>query len=65
MGVEIDAVLDIEVADEEIVTRCPDAVSAKAAAPAYHLLYKQPKVEEGVTSAAAPLFSARTTTRIQ
>ena len=33
MGVEIDAVLDIEVADDASWPGCPDAVSARLAAP--------------------------------
>ena len=51
MGVEIDAVLDIEV--------------AKAAAPLTTCCISSPRKRASVTSAAAPLFSARTTTRIQ
>ncbi len=62
MGVEIDAVLDIEVADEDIITRCPDAVLVKAADPLTMCCTSSPRRRASVTSAAAPSSSARTTT---
>ena len=46
MGVEIDAVLDIEVADEDIVTRMSGRRVCESCGSSYHVLYKQPK-EEG------------------
>ena len=45
MGVEIDAVLDIEVADEDIVTRMSGRRVCESCGSSYHVLYKQPKVE--------------------
>ena len=45
MGVEIDAVLDIEVADEDIVTRMSGRRVCEKCGSSYHLLYKQPQVE--------------------
>ena len=46
MGVEIDAVLDIEVPDEEIVSRMSGRRVCEACGSSYHVQYKQPK-EEG------------------
>lgn len=46
MGVEIDAVLDIEVADEDIITRMSGRRVCESCGSSYHVLYKQPK-EEG------------------
>lgn len=46
MGIGIDAVLDIEVADEAIVTRMSGRRVCENCGSSYHLLYKQPK-EEG------------------
>lgn len=46
MGVEIDAVLDIEVPDEEIVPRMSGRRVCEACGSSYHVQYKQPK-EEG------------------
>ncbi len=46
MGVEIDAVLDIEVADEAIITRMSGRRVCESCGSSYHVLYKQPK-EEG------------------
>lgn len=45
MGVEIDAVLDIEVADEDIVTRMSGRRVCEKCGATYHLLYKKPKAE--------------------
>ena len=45
MGVEIDAVLDIEVADEDIITRMSGRRVCESCGSSYHTLYKQPKVE--------------------
>ena len=45
MGVEIDAVLDIEVADEDIITRMSGRRVCESCGASYHVLYKQPKVE--------------------
>ena len=45
MGVEIDAVLDIEVADEDIVTRMSGRRVCEKCGSSYHVLYKQPSVE--------------------
>ena len=41
MGVEIDAVLDIEVADEDIVTRMSGRRVCEKCGSSYHVLYKQ------------------------
>ncbi len=46
MGAGIDAVLDIEVADEDIVTRMSGRRVCEKCGSSYHMLYKQPK-EEG------------------
>ena len=46
MGVEIDAVLDIEVPDEEIVSRMSGRRVCEACGSSYHVQYKLPK-EEG------------------
>ncbi len=45
MGAGIDAVLDIEVADEDIVTRMSGRRVCEKCGSSYHVLYKQPKVE--------------------
>lgn len=63
-GVVIDRVIDIEVPDEKIVTRMSGRRVCEKCGSSYHLLYKKPAVEGVCTNAAAPLFSARMTTRI-
>lgn len=63
-GVVIDRVIDIEVPDEKIVTRMSGRRVCEKCGSSYHLLYKKPAVEGVCTTAAAPLFSARMTTRI-
>ncbi len=45
MGAGIDVVLDIEVADEDIVTRMSGRRVCEACGSSYHVLYKQPKAE--------------------
>ena len=45
MGVEIDAVLDIEVADDAIVARMSGRRVCEKCGASYHLLYKTPEVE--------------------
>ena len=45
MGAGIDVVLDIEVADEDIVTRMSGRRVCEKCGSSYHLLYKQPKAE--------------------
>lgn len=45
MGISIDAVLDIEVADEDIVARMSGRRVCEKCGSSYHVLYKQPKVE--------------------
>lgn len=45
MGAGIDAVLDIEVSDEDIVTRMSGRRVCEKCGSSYHVLYKQPKVE--------------------
>ena len=45
MGVEIDAVLDIEVADDAIITRMSGRRVCEACGSSYHLEYKKPQVE--------------------
>ena len=45
MGAQIDVVLDIEVADEDIVTRMSGRRVCEKCGSSYHMLYKQPKAE--------------------
>ena len=45
MGVNIDKVIDIEVADEKIVQRMSGRRVCEKCGASYHLLYKQPKAE--------------------
>lgn len=45
MGVEIDKVIDIEVADEKVIARMSGRRVCKDCGASYHMLYKQPKVE--------------------
>lgn len=45
MGAGIDAVLDIEVADEDIITRMSGRRVCEKCGSSYHVLFKQPKVE--------------------
>ncbi|MCI9273720.1 MAG: adenylate kinase [Clostridiales bacterium] len=45
MGVAIDKVIDIEVADESIVLRMSGRRVCETCGASYHILYKQPKVE--------------------
>ena len=52
MGADIDVVLDIEVADEDIVTRMSGRRVCEKCGASYHVLYKQPKAE-GVCDACA------------
>ena len=52
MGAGIDVVLDIEVADEDIITRMSGRRVCEKCGSSYHVLYKQPKAE-GVCDACA------------
>lgn len=52
MGAGIDVVLDIEVADEDIVTRMSGRRVCEKCGSSYHVLYKQPKAE-GVCDACS------------
>lgn len=45
MGIEIDAVVDIEVPDEKITARMSGRRVCAKCANSYHMLYKKPKVE--------------------
>lgn len=45
MGADIDVVLDIEVSDEDIVTRMSGRRVCEKCGASYHMLYKQPKTE--------------------
>lgn len=45
MGIEIDAVVDIEVPDEKITARMSGRRVCSKCANSYHMLYKKPKVE--------------------
>ncbi len=45
LGVDIDAVLDIEVADEDIIARMSGRRVCEKCGSSYHMLYKRPKVE--------------------
>ena len=59
MGVEIDAVLDIEVPDEEIVSRMSGRRVCEACGSSYHVLYKQPKVEGKCDSCGGTLIQRK------
>lgn len=59
MGVEIDAVLDIEVADEDIVTRMSGRRVCEKCGSSYHLLYKKPAVEGVCTNCGGTLVQRK------
>ena len=59
MGVEIDAVLDIEVADEDIVTRMSGRRVCEKCGSSYHLLYKKPAVEGVCTNCSGTLVQRK------
>ncbi len=59
MGVEIDAVLDIEVPDEEIVTRMSGRRVCEACGSSYHVEYKKPKVEGKCDSCGGTLVQRK------
>ena len=58
MGVEIDRVIDIEVADEDIIKRLSGRRVCSACGSSYHLLYKKPAIE-GVCDKCAGTLSQR------
>lgn len=55
MGIEIDKVIDIEVADEEITKRMSGRRVCPKCGNSYHLIYKQPKVENTCDSCGETL----------
>lgn len=59
MGVEIDAVLDIEVADEDIVTRMSGRRVCEKCGSSYHLLYKKPEKEGICTNCGGTLVQRK------
>ena len=59
MGADIDVVLDIEVADEDIVTRMSGRRVCEKCGASYHVLYKQPKVEGVCDSCAGALIQRK------
>lgn len=59
MGVELDAVLDIEVPDEEIVSRMSGRRVCEACGSSYHVLYKKPKVEGKCDSCGGTLVQRK------
>ena len=63
-GVVIDRVIDIEVPDEKIVTRMSGRRVAKSAALPTTCFTRSRQWKASARTAAAPLFSARMTTRI-
>jgi len=52
MGVKVDRVIDIDVADECIIARMSGRRVCEKCGASYHLLYKQPK-QEGICDACA------------
>ena len=62
MGVQIDRVIDIEVADDVIARRVSGRRVCLACGATYHLDYKSRRWRACATSAATPLFNARMTT---
>ncbi len=59
MGVAIDAVLDIEVPDDEIVTRMSGRRVCEACGSSYHVVHKQPKVEGKCDSCGGTLVQRK------
>lgn len=59
MGVAIDKVVDIEVADEKIVQRMSGRRVCEKCGASYHLLYKQPKVQDVCDSCAGALIQRK------
>lgn len=59
MGIAIDKVVDIEVADDKIVQRMSGRRVCEKCGASYHLLYKQPKVENVCDSCAGALIQRK------
>ncbi len=59
MGVGIDAVLDIEVPDDEIVTRMSGRRVCEACGSSYHVVHKKPKVEGKCDSCGGTLVQRK------
>lgn len=59
MGVKIDRVIDIEVSDDRIVSRMSGRRVCEKCGASYHLLYKQPKVENVCDSCAGALIQRK------
>ncbi len=59
MGIKIDAVLDIEVPDEEIVARMSGRRVCESCGASYHVLYKQPKEDGKCDSCAGALVQRK------
>lgn len=60
-GVELDAVVEIAVEDEEIVQRIAGRRVHEASGRVYHIVYNPPKSRAKMTSPAKSWYSARTT----
>ena len=59
MGVIVDKVIDIEVADEKIVQRMSGRRVCEKCGASYHLLYKKPKVDAVCDSCAGALIQRK------
>ncbi len=59
MGIGIDAVLDIEVPDDEIVTRMSGRRVCEACGSSYHVVHKKPKVEGKCDSCGGTLVQRK------
>lgn len=64
MGVEIQHVINIDISDEKIINRMSGRRVCENCGRPFHVVTLKPKRKVFVTIAAAPLFSARTTTPI-
>ncbi len=64
MGVEIQHVINIDISDEKIINRMSGRRVCENCGRPFHTVTLKPKKEGICTIAAAPLFSARTTTPI-
>ena len=59
MGVSIDIIVDIEVADEEIVKRMSGRRVCEACGSSYHVIYKNPKTEGVCDSCSGTLIQRK------
>lgn len=56
MGVEIDKVIDIELADDTIVTRMSGRRVCESCGASYHMIYKKPKTEDACDKCGGTLI---------